>query len=63
MAELFERHDRDRFEIFGYAYGADDGGAMRVRLAAAFDHFVDVDAMAHRAAAAFAATTSTSWWI
>ena len=29
MAELFERHDRARFEVFGYSYGADDGSEMR----------------------------------
>ncbi len=44
MAELFERHDRRRFEIFGYSYGADDGSEMRQRLGAAFEHFVDIRA-------------------
>ncbi|HEY3791512.1 MAG TPA: tetratricopeptide repeat protein [Bradyrhizobium sp.] len=52
MAELIERHDRGRFEIHGYAYGADPGGAMRARLVSAFDRFTDIDALAHRAAAA-----------
>jgi protein O-GlcNAc transferase len=52
MAELIERHDRDRFEIYGYSYGADPGGAMRARLVSAFDRFTDIDALAHRAAAA-----------
>src|SRR5580700_4638838 len=28
IAELIERHDRDRFEIHGYSYGADQGGGM-----------------------------------
>lgn len=50
-AELFERHDRLRFETFAYAYGDDDGSQMRRRLVAAFDHFVDVDALPDRAAA------------
>lgn len=42
MAEFFERHDRDRFEITAIAFGPDDGSAMRARLAKAFDHFEDV---------------------
>jgi predicted O-linked N-acetylglucosamine transferase (SPINDLY family) len=42
IAELFEKHDRRRFEIFGYSYGADDGGPMRRRLAKAFDRFWDL---------------------
>jgi predicted O-linked N-acetylglucosamine transferase (SPINDLY family) len=52
IAELIERHDRDRFEIHGYSYGPDSGGAMRARLVAAFDRFTDIDALAHRDAAA-----------
>jgi predicted O-linked N-acetylglucosamine transferase (SPINDLY family) len=52
IAELIERHDRDRFEIRGYSYGPDSGGAMRARLVAAFDRFTDIDALAHRDAAA-----------
>ncbi len=52
MAELIERHDRDRFEIHGYSYGADQGGDMRARLVSAFDCFTDIDALAHRDAAA-----------
>ena len=52
MAELFERHDRTRFEVFAYSYGADDRSEMRARLGAAFDHFVDVQALSTTAAAA-----------
>lgn len=44
MAGLFERHDRARFEVFGFSYGADDGSPMRARLQRAFEHFVDVRA-------------------
>ena len=40
-AELFERHDRSRFEICGFSLGRDDGSDMRKRVAAAFDRFVD----------------------
>jgi protein O-GlcNAc transferase len=42
MAELFERHDRTRFEVTAIAFGPDDGSAMRARLKQAFDHFEDV---------------------
>src|SRR5580704_9531352 len=52
MAELVERHDRDRFEINGYSYGADPGGGMRARLVSAFDRFTDIDALSHHDAAA-----------
>jgi protein O-GlcNAc transferase len=41
-AELYELHDRSRFEIFGVSFGADDGSEIRSRLAAAFDEFRDV---------------------
>ena len=42
IAELIELHDRSRFEVFGISFGRDDGSKMRARLAAAFDHFLDV---------------------
>jgi len=42
IAEVLERHDRARFEIFAYSYGPEDGGAMRPRLRAACEHFIDI---------------------
>lgn len=51
MAELFEHHDRERFEVIGYSYGRNDSSAMRARLERAFDRFVDVSHMSHREAA------------
>jgi predicted O-linked N-acetylglucosamine transferase (SPINDLY family) len=51
MAELFERHDRDRFEVFAYSYGPDDNSPMRARLARGFDRFADIRALSHREAA------------
>jgi predicted O-linked N-acetylglucosamine transferase (SPINDLY family) len=42
MAELFERHDRGRFETIAISFGPDDASKMRARLEAAFDRFVDV---------------------
>ena len=42
MAELFERHDRDRFEIVAFSFGPDIDDEMRRRAVAAFDRFIDV---------------------
>ena len=42
IAELFELHDRARFEIFAYSCGPDDGSAIRARIKSASDCFVDV---------------------
>ncbi len=38
IAELFERHDRARFEVFGYCASPDDGSPVRQRVLGAFDH-------------------------
>jgi predicted O-linked N-acetylglucosamine transferase (SPINDLY family) len=38
ITELFERHDRSRFEVFGYCASKDDGSLLRRRVIAAFDH-------------------------
>jgi predicted O-linked N-acetylglucosamine transferase (SPINDLY family) len=42
MAELFERHDRSRFELYAFSFGPDKKDAMRNRASAAFDEFFDV---------------------
>ncbi len=39
MAELIERHDRDRFEIIAIDFSAEDGSDIRDRLVKAFDQF------------------------
>ncbi|HYC66515.1 MAG TPA: tetratricopeptide repeat protein, partial [Reyranellaceae bacterium] len=44
MAELFETHDRARFEIVGVSFGPADGSAMRARLEKGFDRFIDMRA-------------------
>ena len=51
MAELFTLHDRDRFRVIGYSYGADDGSPMRRQLMAGFDDFVDLEKASHAEAA------------
>ncbi|HEY4076050.1 MAG TPA: tetratricopeptide repeat protein [Rhizomicrobium sp.] len=39
--EMFERHDRERFEITAVSFGPDDNSDMRARLVQAFDRFHD----------------------
>ncbi|MFU8763376.1 MAG: tetratricopeptide repeat protein [Haliea sp.] len=41
-AQLFEAHDRERFELFAFSFGPDRQDAMSQRVAAAFDHFLEV---------------------
>ena len=38
VAELFECHDRSRFEVFGYCSSPEDGSEIRRRVTGAFDH-------------------------
>ena len=51
IAELFERHDRSRFEIHGYCTSPEDGSDIRKRVIAAFDHFTIVKDMSDETAA------------
>jgi protein O-GlcNAc transferase len=41
-AELFEVHDRSRFELIAFYFGPDTEDEMKTRVAAAFDQFIDV---------------------
>ena len=41
-AELFEIHDRNRFEVIAFSFGSDTKDEMRQRLEGAFDKFVEV---------------------
>jgi predicted O-linked N-acetylglucosamine transferase (SPINDLY family) len=50
IVELFERHDRDQFEVYGYCTSPEDGSPIRARVAA-FDHFVVIRDLADEAAA------------
>ncbi|MBY6243173.1 UDP-N-acetylglucosamine-peptide N-acetylglucosaminyltransferase [Methylosinus sp. Sm6] len=45
LIETLEAHDRGRFSVNAYSYGADDGKAMRRRLVDTFDSFTDVSAL------------------
>ncbi len=42
MAELFELHDRERFELFAFSFGPDVKDGMQQRVTRAFDHFIDI---------------------
>jgi predicted O-linked N-acetylglucosamine transferase (SPINDLY family) len=39
IVELFERHDRNRFEVFGYCSSPEDGSYIRTRVIQSFDHY------------------------
>ncbi len=52
ISELFELHDKTRFETFGYSIGNQDDSAMRHRIVAALDHFLDLNTFSHGEAAA-----------
>jgi predicted O-linked N-acetylglucosamine transferase (SPINDLY family) len=41
-AQLFELHNKNKFEIIAFSYGPDDKSPMRDRLINAFDQFLDV---------------------
>lgn len=54
-AELFELHDRSRFEVYAFCWSREDGTPLRARLRAAMDHYIplaglDDDAAARRIA-------------
>jgi predicted O-linked N-acetylglucosamine transferase (SPINDLY family) len=55
MAEVYELHDTDRFDVFAFDNGWDDGSDLRRRLNSAFREMVDIskadDATAARAIA------------
>jgi predicted O-linked N-acetylglucosamine transferase (SPINDLY family) len=53
-AEVFERHDRTRFEVTAFSFGPSSADAMRERLTAAFDRFLEVNHQSDRQIAALA---------
>ena len=50
-AEIFELHDRARFEVFLFSYGPDDGSAIRKRIESGGDRFIDLRGVSDREAA------------
>jgi predicted O-linked N-acetylglucosamine transferase (SPINDLY family) len=50
-AELYELHDRSRFEVYGFCWSREDGTALRARVVKAFDHYVQIGGMTDEDAA------------
>ncbi|WP_418319353.1 acetylglucosamine transferase [Piscinibacter sakaiensis] len=50
-AQLFELHDRGRFEVYGFCWSPEDGSAMRERVKAGMDRFLRIDGLDDRQAA------------
>lgn len=51
IVEILERHDRGRFEVYGYCMSREDGSAIRRRVVAALDHHRVVSALSDEQAA------------
>ncbi|MBY0463756.1 MAG: tetratricopeptide repeat protein [Burkholderiales bacterium] len=49
--ELFELHDRDKFEVYGFDWSRDDGSGLRARVMRAFDHFERIHTLSDHEAA------------
>jgi predicted O-linked N-acetylglucosamine transferase (SPINDLY family) len=45
MTEVWERHDKDQFEIFAFDNGWDDKSPRRARIEKAFDHIINISLM------------------
>ena len=54
IAELFELHDRRKFELLAFSFGPDQKGPMRARLEGAFEQFHQVAGMSDREVAELA---------
>jgi len=50
-AELFELHDRQNVEVYGFCWSPEDGSALRKRVERAMDHFVRIADMSDEEAA------------
>lgn len=49
--ELFELHDRERFEVYAFCWSPEDGSSLRERIVEASDHFIRIDKLDDHAAA------------
>jgi predicted O-linked N-acetylglucosamine transferase (SPINDLY family) len=48
LPEVFEGHDRTKFEVYAYDFSPEDGTAVRARLKASFDHLRRIDTLTDR---------------
>jgi predicted O-linked N-acetylglucosamine transferase (SPINDLY family) len=51
MVELFELLDKQRFEVYGFCWSREDNSALRARVKAAMDHFIQIGKLDDAAAA------------
>lgn len=49
--QLFELHDREQFEVYGFDWSREDGSALRQRVEGAMDHFIRIHHLSDQAAA------------
>ena len=49
--QLFELHDREAFEVYGFCWSPEDGSDLRKRVLTAMDHFFRINALSDEAAA------------
>lgn len=50
-AELYELHDKSRFELFAFDWSREDGTPLRARIKGSFEHFVSLHGQTDEAAA------------
>jgi predicted O-linked N-acetylglucosamine transferase (SPINDLY family)/SAM-dependent methyltransferase len=50
-AELYELHDRSKFEVYAFSWSREDGSPIRARVVKAMDHYIRIDAMTDEQAA------------
>ncbi len=51
IAELFELHDRERVEVYGFCWSREDGTPLRARVVGAMDHHIKIGEMTDEQAA------------
>lgn len=49
--EIFELHDRSRFEVFAFCWSGEDGSAQRARIRAGMDHVIPIQGRSDEEAA------------
>lgn len=49
--ELYELHDRNKFEVYGFSWSREDGSYLRERVVNALDHYISITALSDEQAA------------
>jgi predicted O-linked N-acetylglucosamine transferase (SPINDLY family)/SAM-dependent methyltransferase len=50
-AELYELHDRSKFEVYAFSWSREDGSPIRARVVKAMDHYIRIDQLSDEQAA------------